>query len=232
MLIELQKSNVRITQRGSLGGGGGFTYSWQNPTYNVFNDGGQSNSNFLTTNNPADPLTYLVFDTAYITNVVTQDLGGGFWEIDFDTVVNAGGVGSIQTLISAHGNTFAVNFPGQVYTIGTFNVGAIGQTYLKNGSPVTLPFTLSPGDALDIDCPAAVSGANSGAIQVTDNRMLAPTASLMSGNGTLSPNAFSAPSGHSCTFNIGGLENAPFGGTIIQIVINGLGVTLNYHIGL
>lgn len=86
-----------------------YQYAWDMATVqSYFNDQSQL-SNILTTNNPSDPLTYLTYDAAYISNVSTAFLGNGQWVINYTAT---GSEAPVNTNIMAGLATLQVQLPG------------------------------------------------------------------------------------------------------------------------
>lgn len=115
-----------------------YTYSWENDNVDLqFNDGTSGGLNVLTTDNPADPLTYLTYDIGYITNVTSLSLGSNKWRISFSTVADSGTTLPLIKTIVAHTAIFNVNFPGYV----VYDFIMFGSLAMSNGSTDGITFS-------------------------------------------------------------------------------------------
>jgi hypothetical protein len=205
------------------------SYSWDDDDLLAGrNDGGDSFTSVLTTTDPRDPATYLIYDPAFITNLITTNNGDGTWDIDYDTVTNCGSPTPTSTVLSAAGNDVTIHFPGYVYYTLTISIGLGGQTYKKNGGGTSLPVFLDDGDQIEATGPSATSVGIQGTMLVSDNRMTPPTITFGSGSGPggTPTGSFGAIFSHNSTFAATYNESSPFGGSTITGTIPEKGVTV------
>lgn len=213
-----------------------FSYSFQQSLYQPFNEGG-SDFNVLTTDNPADPATYLSSSDPLVGNFITSDLGGGDWGIDFDMGNNSPN-SSKDVQVSAGGQSFFVHYPGLIFRSFSVSSGTFGNTY--SGAATSLPVTLNSPQVLNIT-QASSSGVNiGGAALATDNSMDSSNLNVSSNrqiifNGVgppASPTPYvnvviGAVSSHAFTFSVTFQINSGVPGTYTATVTM-QGITLNF----
>ncbi len=211
----------------------GYNYSWDVNSVNLnFNDDIEGIYRTLTTLDPADPASYLVFNKAFLNSLSTSQ-GTGIWFVDLSTIFNSGIATPQSTQINAHGTICTINYPGQIITSQKITVIASPTPTIKqNGNVVISPFNFVNGDSIDIYYSNLPGPAHSVAVNLaigdSDNRMSIPSFTYTPGNTTLATNSGGNSNFHVIGFSLSDYESS--GGGTSSVFYNAtLNLTINIH---
>jgi len=214
---------------------GVYTYAWDASSINLnYNDDVEGIYRILTTLDPIDPASYLIYDIAFLNSLSTA-MGTGLWFVDFNSVFNAGILTPQSKTMNAHGQIITINWPGKIITSKKIDIisGSTVPTINLNGNPATLPIFFNSGDTVDIYYTDFSGPAHSVSIHVTvnvsDNRMILSGFVYTPGNTTLVNNAGGGSTFHVIGFSLSDYENIPGGGTISSYFNPDLNLTINVH---